>query len=102
VEYISAFARPLTAPTTCRCALIWALTCDDLVYSWSAVDFVEGCPEVRKQGSAAVMVWGLALDLDGVVAAAGLGELRDGPAGLVLDPATDCRDRENDLSDQGS
>jgi hypothetical protein len=36
------------------------------------------------------------LDLDGAVAAGGLDELADGPAGLVLDPAADRQGGEHD------
>lgn len=36
------------------------------------------------------------LDLDGPVAAGGLDELADRPAGLALDPAADCQGGEND------
>ena len=36
------------------------------------------------------------LDLDGAVAAGGLDEFADGPAGLVLDPAADSQGGERD------
>jgi len=36
------------------------------------------------------------LDLEGAVAAGGLAELADGPAGLVLDPAADRQCGEDD------
>ena len=43
-----------------------------------------------------MMVGGPGLDLDGAVAAGGLDEFADGPAGLVLDPAADRHGGEDD------
>jgi hypothetical protein len=72
------------------------LTCDKLVCSRWAVNLAEGCPEVGGQrvGGGDGMPSGL--DLEGAVAAGGLDELADGPAGLVLDPAADRQGREDD------
>ena len=55
----------------------------------------EGCPEVGGQGVGGDGVRP-GLDCDGPVAAGGLDELADGPAGLALDPAADCQCREDD------
>ena len=43
-----------------------------------------------------MMTSGACPDLDGAVAAGGLDELADGPAGLVFDPAADRERGEDD------
>jgi hypothetical protein len=73
-----------------------ALTCDNLVRSRSAVNLVEGDPEVGGEGIGGGDGMPSGLDLEGAVSAGGLGEFADGPAGLVLDPAADRQGREDD------
>jgi hypothetical protein len=60
------------------------------------VNLIEGCPEVVGQGVGGGDGVRPGLDLDGAVAAGGLDELADGPAGLVLDPAADRQGGEDD------
>ena len=60
------------------------------------MDLVEGCPEVGWQGIGGGDGVRPGLDLDGAVAAGGLDESADGPAGLVLDPAADRQRGEHD------
>jgi hypothetical protein len=60
------------------------------------IDRFDGLAEVAGEGiSGDNSVWA-GLDLDGAVAAGGLDELADGPAGLVLDPPADRERREHD------
>jgi len=57
---------------------------------------VEGCPEVGGQGVGGGDGVRPGLDLNGAIAAGGLDELADGPAGLVLDPPADRQGGEDD------
>src|ERR1700722_19901917 len=72
------------------------LTFIKLVRTGSAVDTVEGFAEVVGERVGGGDDVGAGLNFYGAVAAGGLDEFADGPAGLVFDPAADGQGGEDD------